>query len=254
MMIRLPWIGGWLYQVLPHTPVDSTYGPLAMNDSAPDRVEIQIGDSPEWSVIWLHGLGADGHDFEPVVAELGLPTSPAVRFVFPHAPYRAVTVNGGMRMRAWYDIRAVDIVTAPDADGIEASADHLAQLVEDEFARGIDPGKVIIAGFSQGGAIALHTMLTRSLPLAGVVALSTYLPVPSVLGTAGADRRPVPVFMGHGTMDPVVPLFLGAAAMDRLSEAGYEIEWHTYAIPHSVSPAEIDDLARWFAKVMNSGA
>ncbi|MCZ7597366.1 MAG: alpha/beta hydrolase [Gammaproteobacteria bacterium] len=225
-----------------------------MNDSAPDRVEIQIGDSPEWSVIWLHGLGADGHDFEPVVAELGLPTSPAVRFVFPHAPYRAVTVNGGMRMRAWYDIRAVDIVTAPDADGIEASADHLAQLVEDEFARGIDPGKVIIAGFSQGGAIALHTMLTRSLPLAGVVALSTYLPVPSVLGTAGADRRPVPVFMGHGTMDPVVPLFLGAAAMDRLSEAGYEIEWHTYAIPHSVSPAEIDDLARWFAKVMNSGA
>lgn len=217
-------------------------------------IELQSGKNPTASLIVLHGLGADGTDFVPIAQELRLDPIGEVRFLFPHAPVMPVTINGGMRMRAWYDIRAVDIVTAPDADGIEASADHLAQLVEDEVARGIDPGKVIIAGFSQGGAIALHALLTRSLPLAGVVALSTYLPVPSVLGTAGADRGSIPVFMGHGTMDPVVPLFLGAAAMDRLSEAGYDVEWHTYAIPHSVSPAEIDDLARWFAKVMDSGA
>lgn len=244
MLLRWPWLGGFLLQPLPTFSLDFLSEPLVKTEQGPDRVELTIGDRPEWSVIWLHGLGADGHDFEPVAAELGLPDSPGIRFVFPHAPYRSVTINGGMRMRAWYDIRAMDIVSRPDGEGVEASSDRLAELVEEEMARGIEPGRVVIAGFSQGGAIALHTALTRTPNVAGVIALSTYLPLAADAAAAGTGSG-LPVFMGHGTFDPVVPLALGEAARRRLDEAGFDLTWRTYAMPHAVSPDEIVDIRDW---------
>lgn len=239
----MPWAGGVLYQPLPLYTFDFLSEPDTMTANSPDRVERVIGNDPTWSVIWLHGLGADGHDFEPLVGELGLSGDPGVRFVFPHAPYRAVTVNGGMRMRAWYDILSMDIARVPDADGVEESCDRLAALVAEEEARGIPAERILLAGFSQGGAIALHAALTRALPVAGVVALSTYLPLPS----AAVDGPRPPVFMGHGSFDPVVPPSLGEAARERMAEAGFEVAWHTYAMPHAVSPEEIADLQAWFA-------
>lgn len=251
MIVVWPWFDGYLYQPLPTLTLDYTSEPRVMTEQSPDGVEIVHGANPEWSVIWLHGLGADGHDFEPVVSELALPQSPGVRFVFPHAPYRAVTVNGGMRMRAWYDIRAMDIVTDPDVDGIEQSSRRLVEIVEDEIARGIAPEKIVLAGFSQGGAIALHTAFALHHHLAGVIALSTYLPLPDDVdvGIAGANHD-VPIFMAHGTFDPIVPIILGEAAKSRLEEAGFDVTWHTYAMPHAVSPGEIRGIREWLLAVM----
>jgi phospholipase/carboxylesterase len=255
MILFWPWFGGVLFQPLPAYTFDFSSEPSTMTENGPDRVELSVGKSPEWSVIWLHGLGADGHDFEPVVAELGLPGLPGIRFVFPHAPYRAVTVNAGMRMRAWYDIRAMDIAASPDVEGIEASAQQLAALVDEEIARGIAPERIVVAGFSQGGAVALHAALTRSLPVAGVIALSTYLPIPADVDAArAAGNVDKPIFLAHGTFDPVVPVALGEQAMRQLKGAGFDVEWHTYAMPHAVSPGEIGDIREWLLRLIGSEA
>ena len=207
-------------------------------------VEISSGDNPLWSVIWLHGLGADGHDFEPIVTELDLPQ--AVRFVFPHAPLRAVTINGGQSMRAWYDIASLEPGGFEDEAGIRASAGLVQQLIQREADRGIPSTRVILAGFSQGGALVLQVALRHSSSLAGVIALSSYLPLAESLGSEKtAENRSVPIFMAHGTQDPTVPVSLGMGCRDRLESEGYHVGWQTYAMGHSVCPQEIRDINLW---------
>jgi len=217
-----------------------------MDTPLPETVEVEPRVRARWSVIWLHGLGADGHDFEPLVPELRLPDSAAVRFVFPHAPQRPVTVNGGMRMRAWYDIAGPDLSAGEDEAGIRASAETAAALIEREVGRGVPAARVLLAGFSQGGAIALHAGLRHATPLAGVVALSTYLPLPDLLADEISDAgRAVPIFQAHGADDPIVPLAFAESARDRIAALRAAPEWHTYPMPHSVCAPEIADLRAW---------
>jgi len=217
------------------------------NKATPEGVELQTGAEPTWSVIWLHGLGADGHDFEPIVPELVRQGWPAIRFVFPHAPVRPVTINGGIPMRAWYDIRSLELSQRADEAGVRESIDTVRALVARENARGVPTQRIVLAGFSQGGAIVLSAALRHQERFAGVVALSTYLPMPeqAVAEASGANKG-LPVFWGHGTADPIVPLALGAQSRDVLETLGHPVQWHTYPMPHSVSPAEIRDLADWF--------
>ena len=211
-----------------------------------DSIEITTGGAPELSVLWLHGLGADGHDFEPIVPELGLRFP--VRFVFPHAPVRAVTINGGMTMRAWYDILGFDRRTQEDAAGIRASAAAVALLIDREIERGMPSDRIVLAGFSQGGAIALHTALREPRPLAGVLALSTYLPLAASLASErSAANASVPIFMAHGTGDTVLPLSLAETSRTALQALGYAVEWHAYPMAHSVSMEEISAIGAWLA-------
>ena len=215
-----------------------------------DAIVIETAPSPAAAIIWLHGLGADGHDFEPIVPELGLPKSTAVRFIFPHAPVRAVTINGGARMRAWYDVTPDG---EQDADGIRASQAHVEALIASERSRGIAAGAIVLAGFSQGGAMALQTGLRHPERLAGILALSTYLPLPETLPQeASATNRDVPIFMSHGTHDPVIPLSWAARSRDRLVALGYAVDWHEYPMPHSVCAEEITDVGRWLRGVLQS--
>lgn len=212
-------------------------------------VEVSTGPAPQYSIVWLHGLGADGHDFAPIVPELarGLPP---LRFVFPHAPLRAVTINGGMRMRAWYDIRSFDLRDRADADGVRTSMAQVQALVQREQKdHGIPTERTFIAGFSQGGSVALSLALRHPRVLAGVIALSTYLPLADTLAQeASAANVHLPVFMGHGSLDPVVPQLLGLAARDRLSALGHPVDWHSYPMAHTVLPQEIADLRAWLAQ------
>lgn len=211
-----------------------------------DGIERQTGPAPAWAVIWLHGLGADGHDFEPIVPELVQRDWPAIRFVFPHAPVQPVTINGGARMRSWYDILGVDLDVRQDEAGIRASAAFVDRLVEREIARGIAPGRILLAGFSQGGAIVLTAGLRQSNALGGVIALSTYLPLAWTLEAEAAPaNRKTPIFMAHGAMDPVIPMPRALASRDALTARGYAVEWHAYPMPHSVCTEEIRDLANW---------
>jgi phospholipase/carboxylesterase len=212
-----------------------------------DGVEIETGPNPAWSVIWLHGLGADGHDFEPIVPELVEDGWPAVRFVFPHAPVRAVTINGGVRMRAWYDILGLEIAQRQDERGVRESIEFVRGLVARENARGVATDRIFLVGFSQGGAIALAAGLRHPDALAGVAALSTYLPIAESSGAERAEaNRALPIFMAHGSLDPVVGHALGLMSRGYLEQLGYAVEWHSYPMPHSVSADEIGDLARWF--------
>jgi len=218
--------------------------------SLPESVEFVTGEAPVGSVIWLHGLGADGHDFEPIVPELRLPESLPLRFVFPHAPVQPVTINGGMSMRAWYDVVSLDAGGAVDEAGIRASCAMLERLIERENERGIDTSRIVIAGFSQGGAIALHTALRWPERLAGLIALSTFLPMTAALKAEGIDRpapanRQLPIFMAHGHFDPLLPRQLGRSAADRLESAGFRVEWHDYQMAHAVCAEEIDDISAW---------
>lgn len=221
-------------------------------------VIVETGPGPVGSVIWLHGLGADGHDFEAIVPELRLPETLPLRFVFPHAPVRPVTINGGMRMRAWYDIRSFDESGRADEAGVLESCDLLDELLAAERERGVDGEAIVIAGFSQGGAIVLHSVLTRRRPLAGVMALSTYLPLPRRIAAdaarpgATAGRMP-PVFMAHGTVDNVVPFEGGRQSASVLRDLGYDVEWHEYPMGHGVSPAEIADIRAWLRRVYDPG-
>ncbi len=210
------------------------------------NITIESGKTPRHSIIWLHGLGADGHDFEPVVDELRLPC--AVRYVFPHAPMRPVTINGGFVMRAWYDIAGQSIEAAQDDAGIRASQADIEALIAREVALGIAPRNIFLAGFSQGGAIALHTALRRKEPLGGVLALSAYLPLADAArAEAQPESRATPVFMAHGRSDTVVPCRLGATSREALEKLGYEVEWHEYEMPHSVCDAELRDIEAWLS-------
>ena len=212
---------------------------------------LETGHDPGAAVIWLHGLGADGHDFESIVPMLELPASLPVRFVFPHAPVRPITVNGGMSMRGWYDIRSLQIDQSEDEAGIRASSTRLAGLVDEQLERGIPSERVVLAGFSQGGAIALFAALRSPRPLAGVLALSTYLPCPERLATELAEAGAgLPIFMGHGTHDPIVPLALGQATCGQLRGYGIDVEFHSYPMAHTLCVDEIADVSRWLRRVL----
>lgn len=200
------------------------------------------------SVIWLHGLGADGHDFEPIVPALDLGRDHGIKFIFPHAPLRPITINGGMVMRGWYDVRAPDLTRQEDEAGIEESNDIMERYIEKEIDSGIPSERILLAGFSQGGAVALYCGLRYPKPLAGILALSTYLPLQQRLSKEMSDaNKKTPIFMAHGSVDPLIPLHQGETANRQLRDAGYEIEWHTYPIPHAVSPDEISDIGVWIA-------
>ncbi len=203
-------------------------------------------------VIWLHGLGADGHDFEPIVSELNLPRYFNVRFIFPHAPMMAVTINNGYVMRAWYDIKAMDIGSEQDQPGIQKSQAEVITMINQQVEQGISSDRIVLAGFSQGGAIVLQTGLRYELPLAGLMALSTYLPLADTLPTEKSRQNlKVPIFYGHGDSDPVIPLQLAYLSRGRLEQQGYVLEWHEYpGMQHGVSPKEIRDISLWLQKVL----
>lgn len=215
-----------------------------------ERIEIATGAAPSASVIWMHGLGADGHDFEPIVPELGLPGALQVRFIFPHAPVRPVTLNMGMAMRAWYDIIEIG-GGREDGEGLRASQAAIEQLVAAEVARGIPASRIVLAGFSQGGAIAFQAGLRHAERLAGIMALSTYLPL---AGTVEDERseanRDLPIFMAHGSVDPMISIGRAQQSRKMLEALGYPLEWHEYPMPHSVCPQEIADISGWLVKVL----
>jgi phospholipase/carboxylesterase len=216
-----------------------------------ESLEIETAPNPDAAVVWMHGLGADGHDFEPIVPELRLPATTRIRFVFPHAPLRPVTINQGHVMRAWYDVRALAGVRREDEAGVRQSARQIEALLARERQRGIAPRRIVIAGFSQGGAMALHVGLRYADRLAGILALSCYLPLSNTLPTeASPANRDVPIFWAHGLHDPMIPQAMAEQGREQLAELGYQIDWHQYPIPHSVSAEEIADVARWLERVL----
>ncbi len=225
-----------------------------MTDAPLQHIEIETAPEPTGSIIWLHGLGADGHDFEPIVPELRLPADQPLRFIFPHAPERPVTINGGMRMRAWYDIVALD-GSQQDMDGIEDSSRLLREFVAREIERGIPASRIVLAGFSQGGAIALHTALRYPERLAGLMALSTYLPVADRLGDERSEaNRELPIFMAHGSYDPMIPVGVAEYSRDQLAYFGYAVQWQTYPMQHAVCPEEIAAIRDWLLEVLPKNA
>ena len=222
-----------------------------MPDTVLQTVELETGPKPAGSVIWLHGLGADGNDFVPVVAELKLPATLPLRFVFPHAPTRRVTINNGMPMRAWYDIAGADFNNRADLAGVQQSQQQIEQLIAREVQRGIAAARIVLAGFSQGGAIALYAGLRYRERLAGILALSTYLIAADTLAIEGASaNRDVPIFMAHGTADPMIRLDWAEASRKAMEASGYHVIWHTYRMEHSVCQEEIQALSAWLQKVL----
>ena len=216
-----------------------------------DAETIETGDNPTYCVIWMHGLGADGNDFVPIVPEINLPASPAIRFIFPHAPQQPVTINGGYVMRAWYDIVAPDLTAQQDKNGILASEKAICELIDQQVTQGIDPQRIVIAGFSQGGAMALHIGLRTQHMLAGIMALSCYVPLMDELPVENADQdRALPIFMGHGIYDAVVPVDAGIVSRRYLEARGYTIQWHDYPMEHSVCVEEITDIGRWLKSII----
>jgi phospholipase/carboxylesterase len=217
-------------------------------------IEIETAPQPTATVIWLHGLGADGNDFAPIVPELRLAGAPAIRFVFPHAPTMPVTINNGYVMRAWYDVSFGDLegtTRRADEAGVRASQGRVGRLIEREIARGIAARRIVVAGFSQGGAVALQTGLRYPQRLAGIMALSTYLPLAdSLVAEAAAANRDVPIFYVHGTHDPVIPLAMATASHAKLIEAGYAVEWHEYPMQHSVCGEEVAAISAWLTGVL----
>ncbi|MBJ6978965.1 alpha/beta hydrolase [Luteimonas sp. MC1895] len=217
-------------------------------------IERETGPDPSWSILWLHGLGADGNDFVPIVPELLRPGWPALRFVFPHAPVRPVTINNGVPMRAWYDIVDVDLANRADEGGVQQSVEQVEALIAREVERGVARERIVVAGFSQGGAVTLAIGLRSAAPLGGLVALSTYVP------SAGKSRQVLaegaarqPVFMAHGSQDPVVPFQAGQQSAALLRELGFDVDWHAYPMPHSVCAEEIRDLGDWLARRFAAG-
>ena len=211
-----------------------------------DSLEIETQPNPTASVVWLHGLGADGFDFEPIVPELRLPETIPTRFIFPHAPERSVTVNQGMVMRAWYDITGFEQERQEDDAGLRDSAERVTRLIHREQERGIPFSRIVLAGFSQGGAVALHAGLRFPQTLGGIMALSGYLPLADTIPAETADaNRATPIFMAHGTLDPVVPMQMGKMSFDFLEREGFNPSWKEYAMPHAVCPEEIRDIGVW---------
>lgn len=218
-----------------------------------ESVVIDCDGPPDGSVIWLHGLGADGHDFEPIVPELALPAGLNLRFVFPHAPVRPVTINGGISMRAWYDIYSFDREAPVDETGIRESSQQVVDLVNREHELGVDYSRILLAGFSQGGAVALHTAVRFPQRLAGLMALSTYLPLQSALESElNPGNLSLPIFMAHGSLDPVLPIQLGMQSRDRLVSSGFSVAWHDYAMAHAVSGQEIADIRDWLLGIYDA--
>ena len=219
-----------------------------------ETIEIETAPNPTATVIWMHGLGADGNDFAPMVPELRLGSAPAIRFMFPHAPMIPVTINNGYVMRAWYDISYGDLEgksRQADEKGVRASQAEIEKLIAREVARGIRANKIVIAGFSQGGAIALHTGLRHAAPLAGIMALSTYLPAPHTLpAEAAAANRDIALFYAHGSDDQVIPIAMAETSRQTLSAAGYAVDWHEYPMQHSVCLEEIRDISAWLQTVL----
>lgn len=214
-------------------------------------IELETRPNPDAAVIWMHGLGADGNDFVPIVGELDLPASLGIRFIFPHAPMRPVTINGGMVMRAWYDIVGSDLTNRGDEAGIRDSQVRVERLMAREIARGIAPRRLVLAGFSQGGVIALQAGLRHPERLAGIMALSTYLALPQALAAeAHAANRGIPVFMAHGTADPMIRLDWAEASREALRAHGYVPEWHAYPMQHAVCIEEVGDISAWLARVL----
>lgn len=223
-----------------------------MDETLLETVEVEPSSPARSTVLWLHGLGADGHDFESIVPVLPLPHDHGIRFVFPHAPAIPVSVNQGMVMPAWYDIADIGLRSRHDIEGIRRSCRRIEDLMEREERRGIPSSRIVLAGFSQGGAIALHLGLRFPRPLAGIMALSTYLVEEEFVEeqrTGGGSS--VPVFLAHGRFDPVVPFDRGEDARKRLEEWGYPVEWHSYPMQHEVAPQEILDIGRWLSKVLS---
>ena len=217
-------------------------------------VEVETGPAPKGSVIWLHGLGADGHDFEPIVPELRLPPELPLRFVFPHAPVRPVTLNNGYPMRAWFDIVKIGLNQPRDAAGMQASQASVEALIAREAERGIPASRIVLAGFSQGGALALYSGLQHPEKLAGIMALSTYLPLGEGMDFSIAPANALtPIFYGHGTQDPVVPLQLGEYTRNWLTGQGCMVSWHVYPMPHSVSAEELLHIRAWLISVLSAG-
>lgn len=215
------------------------------------HIILETGKNPQYSLIWLHGLGANGEDFVPIVDEIQLPQ--AVRYLFPHAPKRAVTLNGGLVMPAWYDIRSSDIGAQQDALGIQDSQQKIAQLIAREIAQGIAPAHVFLVGFSQGGAMALHCGLRFPQQLGGIIALSSYLPLADHLHEAsGQPAKLTPILMAHGHHDSVVPYALGQASANLLQQWGYNLEWHDYPMSHTVCGEEVQDIKRWLQQHMTN--
>lgn len=222
-----------------------------MTETLLETVETGARDDADASVIWLHGLGADGHDFEPIVPELRLPREARVRFVFPHAPVRPITINAGMSMRGWYDLYGLGPGFPQDSDGIADSQRHVEALIAREHERGIPAERLVLAGFSQGGAIALHTGLRHPERLAGIMGLSTYLPLHDRLDAErGEANARTPIFLAHGTHDPVLPFQMGASTRELLDNLGYDVEWNTYPMQHQVCLEEIQAVSAWLQRVL----
>lgn len=215
-----------------------------------ESIELETAPNPTASVIWLHGLGADGNDFAPIVPELELPDI-AIRFVFPHAPMQPVTINGGMVMRAWYDI-SDNAIRREDEGGVRASQAEVEKLIARERSRGVAAQNIVLAGFSQGGAVVLHTGLRHPERLAGIMALSTYMPLADLVsGEIAAMNRSLPIFMGHGSGDPIIPMARAQQSRTLLEQLGYAVEWHDYPMPHSVCAEEIADVSGWLKKLLD---
>lgn len=211
-------------------------------------IEFETSSNPAFSVIWLHGLGADGNDFIPVAEALSLPD---MRFIFPHAPIRPVTLNGGYRMRAWYDLYSLDLKSGEDREGMLDTQQRISEFIAREKERGMASDHVFLAGFSQGGAAALYAGLRHPERLAGIMALSAYLPLAdSLREEAHSANSETPLFMAHGTMDEVIPISAGRASRDALANLGHEVEWRDYAMAHSVCQDEIGDIAAWIGKIV----
>ena len=214
-------------------------------------IELESSPNPSAAVIWLHGLGADGNDFVPIVSELDLQNCPPIRFIFPSAPSMPITWNSGYVMPAWYDISGSDLVSKQDAEGIAKSAVAIGDLIETQFNLGIEYKNIVLAGFSQGCAMALHTGLSFAHPLAGIIALSGYLPLSDSFETsAHPSNQNTPIFMAHGTEDPVVVIKRGEDSKDQLKSLGYDVDWNTYPMQHSVHPKEISDISKFLKKVL----
>lgn len=212
---------------------------------------IETGKSPVASVIWLHGLGADGHDFEAIVPELKLPAAPTIRFIFPHAPMRPITINGGMVMRGWYDVMPGNDGFTEDNDHIRDAADYIRLLVEQEQGRGIAVNRIILAGFSQGGAVALYTGLGFEQPLAGIMALSAYVPMfDSMDSWLSKTAKDVPVFQAHGLQDPLISVRRAEHSRTLMIQHDIEVDWHSYSMEHSVCAEEVGDICRWITSVL----
>jgi len=216
-----------------------------------DAIIIEPRDTHKASVIWLHGLGADGHDFEPIVPELGLADALGVRFIFPNAPMRPVTINDGMSMRAWYDVKLPDLSDQEDTESIIESSNMINDYINIEIEAGLEPNKIILAGFSQGGAIALHAGLRYSSPLAGLLALSTYLPMPDQLENEASQNKDLPIMMAHGVSDPVIPVDQGRSSCQTLKDHGYTVDWNEYMMQHAVCLEEINAISAWIKNILS---